>query len=142
MKRFAVESAATRICREAGGRVKVNVFIKDTISSCQTPMMAETGGSRLKGLSLFVGALQSVGTVCVGGKQGEWHSWKKTDDLCCKRERNKRGVAWRSSIFSCAETRAKSLSSFGPGVDKMVQAIDDVIADHKHADGSTARVVV
>ena len=44
-----------------------------------------------------------------------------------------------ASILSCAATLAGSLSCF---VDKMVQAIDDVIADHKHADGSKERVVV
>ena len=47
-----------------------------------------------------------------------------------------------ASILPCAATLAGSLYCFGPGVDKIVQAIDDVIADHKHADGSTARVVV
>ena len=43
-----------------------------------------------------------------------------------------------------ARGNSESLSGLngGPGVDKMVQAIDDVIEDHKHANGSTARVVV
>ena len=95
-------------------------------------------GSRLEvvveGLPLFVGALQSDGTACVGGKHGEWHSWRETTFAT---EEGGTSVPWRwASILSCAATRAvaESLSGLkrGPGVGKMVQAIDDVIEDHKY----------
>ena len=86
----AVESAAARICREAGGRVRVNVFVRDM----HLIMPNANDGRRLEvvvdGLPLFggrqlaidttlVGALHADGTARVGRRQTgmEWHSWRR-----------------------------------------------------------------
>ena len=56
-------------------------------------------GSRLgvvvEGLPLFVGALHSDGTSCVGGKQGVWHSWKKTTSRAWRGDGHRSSRAWQ-----------------------------------------------
>ena len=63
---FAVESAAARICREAGGRVRVNVFVRDM----DLIMPNANDGRRLEvvvdGLPLFGGRQLAIDTTLVG----------------------------------------------------------------------------
>ena len=62
---FALESAAARMCREAGGRVTTNMFIRDLDVAVPNAL----GGPRLEvvadGLPLFGGAQLAVDTTLV-----------------------------------------------------------------------------
>ena len=62
---FALESAAARICREAGGRVTTNVFVRDLDVAVPNAL----DGRRLEvvadGLPLFAGAQLAVDTTLV-----------------------------------------------------------------------------
>ena len=64
---FALESAATRVCREAGGRVMTNMLVRDMDLAPGANYMAD--GRRLEvvvdGLSLFHGAQLAIHTTLV-----------------------------------------------------------------------------
>ena len=66
---FALESAAARVCREAGGRVSVNQYVRDL--DIATPNAADN--RRLEvvadGLSLFHGAQLAIDTTMVSPPQ-------------------------------------------------------------------------
>ena len=62
---FALESAAARVCREAGGRVTTNVMVRDL----DLPVLNATNSRRLEvvvdGLPLFGGSQLAVDTTLV-----------------------------------------------------------------------------
>ena len=62
---FAVESAVARVCREAGGRVSCNAFVRDLDVGCASRGRWETLGSGDRWLSTF--SWRSVGLGCHHG---------------------------------------------------------------------------
>ena len=68
---FAVESAAARICREGGGRVRTNVLVRDL----DLGVMNHLDGRRLEviadGLPLFGGVQLAVDTTLVSALRGD-----------------------------------------------------------------------
>ena len=90
---FSLESAAARICREAGGRVRTNAFVRDL----DVPMANAGDGRRLEvvvdGLPLFGGRQLAVDTtlVCALHEDG----------------RPRSGAAERDGVALMAARRAK-----------------------------------
>ena len=67
---FALESAAARICREAGGRVTTNIFVRDLdITAPNSP--GQTAEVVADGLPLFGGAQLAVDTTLVSPLRGD-----------------------------------------------------------------------
>ena len=62
---FAVESAAARVCREAGGRVTTNVMVRDLDLAAPNVRDARRLEVVVDGLPLFGGAQLAVDTTLV-----------------------------------------------------------------------------
>ena len=62
---FAVESAGARICREVGGRVAVNVMVRDMDIAAPDPRDGRRLETVVDGLPLFGGAQFAVDTTLV-----------------------------------------------------------------------------
>ena len=62
---FALESAAARVCREAGGRVSVNVAVRDLDIGVPNEADARRLEVVVDGLPLFHGAQLGVDTTCL-----------------------------------------------------------------------------
>ena len=69
---FALETAAARVCREAGGRVMTNMLVRDLDLA---PGLNTTDGRRLEaiadGLSLFQGAQLAIDTTLVSALRAD-----------------------------------------------------------------------
>ena len=63
---FAVENAAARICREAGGSVSTNVWVRDLDLRCPSPLH---GSAQLVVDTTLVSVLRGDGTVLERGSQ-------------------------------------------------------------------------
>ena len=88
---YALESAAARVCREAGGRVSTNVFLRDmALDSVQAD------GRRLEvvvdGLPLFRGAQLAIDTTLVSPLRGDGQPHRRCVDAALDeaRRRNER----------------------------------------------------
>ena len=75
---YAVENVAARICREAGGRVTTNAFLRDL------DLDLPRGGRRLEvvvdGLPLFGGAQLAVDTTLVSALHGDGTARRRAAD--------------------------------------------------------------
>ena len=61
-----LENAAARICREAGGRVRTNVLVRDLVSTPINNLDSRRLEVVVDGLSLFKGAQLAIDTTLVG----------------------------------------------------------------------------
>ena len=62
---FPLENAAARVCREAGGRVRTNAFLRDMDSVSINPLDTRRLEVVVDGLPLFGGAQLAVDTTLV-----------------------------------------------------------------------------
>ena len=78
---FSLESAAARICREAGGRVRTNAFVRDL----DVPDANAGDGRRLEvvvdGLPLFGGWQWAVDTTLVCALHGDGRLWRGAAEM-------------------------------------------------------------
>ena len=88
---FALESAAAKICREAGGRVATNLFVRDLDVNVPNLMDNRRLEVVADGLPLFAGAQLAVDTtlVCPLHADGTPHRGASTHDGAVQVE------AWR-----------------------------------------------
>ena len=68
---FALESAAARICREAGGRVTTNIFVRDLDITAPNALDSHRLEVAAHGLPLFGGAQLAVDTTMVSPLRGD-----------------------------------------------------------------------
>ena len=71
---FALESAAARVCREAGGRVSANVRVQDMDLAAPNPLDNRRIEVVVDGLPLFHGAQLAMDTIGQRGRCNPGHS--------------------------------------------------------------------